>query len=133
MEPAQELATINFLSDEILLNIIKATGSNINNIKLRQVSKRWKALMDIEVFRKLCNEYVKSPILKSIVKQVKQLNTNENHFQIVKAIYLVIKEHIKDFQKADPSIKSITLSVFDLEKLEKIYRAPNLIKVFVKI
>src|SRR5262245_46262077 len=125
--------TIYLLPDEILLNIIEATGPDIKNIKLRQVSTMWKSLMDEGIFKKLFNEYEKSPILKSIAEQIKELNPNENHFQRVKAVYLAIKGHIKDFQKTDPSIKNTTLSAFDLERLEKIYLgAPNLIKVFAR-
>src|SRR5262249_13766982 len=62
------------------------------------------------------------------------LNTNENHFQKVKAVYLAIKAHIKDFQEEDTSIKISNLSVFDLERLEKIYLWPhNIINLFKKI
>src|SRR5262245_48252275 len=128
MVPLQQPTSINSLPSEIILKIFEETGSDIKNIKLRQVSKRWKALMD-EVFKKLFKAYEKSPILKSIAKDVKRIK-HENDFQNVKAFYLAIKAHIKELQVMDPSIKNTTLSVFDLERLEKIYRAPNYVKVF---
>src|SRR5262249_37177674 len=118
--------TINLLPDEILLKIIEATGLDIINIKLRQVSKKWKTSMD-KVLKDLFQDYQNSPILKSL-SEVKQLNPNQNHIQRVKAVYLAVKKHIKDIQKIDPYIYS--LSVLDLERMEKIYRAPNFIKVF---
>src|SRR5262245_30927806 len=96
--------TIYSLPAEILLNILEETRPDIQNIKLRQVSKMWKSLMDEVIFKKLFSEYEKSPILKSIAEQIKKLIPDNNHFQRVKAVYLTIKDHIEDFQKTDPSM-----------------------------
>src|SRR5262245_48753720 len=131
MEPLTT-TTIYSLPNEILLKILEATGPDIKNIKLRQVSKMWKSLMDEGIFKKRFREYEKSPILKSIAEEIKKFIPDNNYFQKVKDVYLTIKGHIKDFQKTDPSIKNkpTTFSVFDLEKT---YCAANLNIVFARI
>src|SRR5262245_43941366 len=69
MEPLQNSVPIDSLPKEILIKIIETCGFDIHHIKLRQVSKAWKALMDT-VFKNLFKEYEESPILKSIAEQV---------------------------------------------------------------
>src|SRR5262249_10301126 len=129
------VTNINFLPKDILLTIFeKIVDIKLGtvDIKLRQVSKRWKALIDTEVFKRIFQSYEISPILKLRVKIVKQQYPNENYFQKVITVYLTIKGNIK----TDPPIKNATLSVSEIERLEKIYQeqhAPYLVNVFVNI
>src|SRR5262245_28316257 len=120
---------INSLPADILIKIFEESG---RDTKLRQVSKRWKTLMDTGVFKNLFKEYQQSSILTSIAQRVKMQNPDADDFQKVKAVYVAIKEHMKVLKKTDPSMKNITLSVSDLERLEenfRTYRAPYLIRV----